>query len=136
MAPNLYTLKLSNFLKATFLISCPKRSHTRASCGGGALAHSAYTYCPSPLGLGRTHCTNIAHDLVHAARGTIGKKGWRTKKDQIASGDNTTVFVVPLNCHRTVLESGCLGGETYDNPLESNPITYASESVEESVSKQ
>ncbi len=79
--------------------------------------------------------TSIAQDLILAARGTIGKKGWRTKKDQIASGDDITVFVVPLSCHRTVPESGCLG-EIYDNPLECNPITYASGSVEENVVKQ
>ena len=73
--------------------------------------------------------TTIAHDLILAARGTFGKKGWRTKKDQIASGDDITVFVVPLNCHRTPPTSGCLG-ETLDNPLEANPIAYASGSTE------
>lgn len=69
--------------------------------------------------------THIAHDLILAARGTFGKKGWRTKKDQIASGDDITVFVVPLNSHHTVPKQGCLG-ETLDNPLDSDPITYAS----------
>jgi len=72
--------------------------------------------------------TSIAHDLILAARGTFGKKGWRTKKDQIASGDDITVFVVPLNCHRTEPQSGCLG-EIGDN-AEVNPITYASKSSE------
>ena len=73
--------------------------------------------------------TTVAHDLILAARGTFGKKGWRTIKDQIASGDDITVFVVPLNCHRSVPAPGCLG-ETGDDPLESNPITYASGSAD------
>lgn len=69
--------------------------------------------------------TQMARDLVLAARGTFGKKGWRTKKDQIASGDDITVFVIPLDCHQTAIKQGCLG-ETGENPLESDPITYAS----------
>ena len=69
--------------------------------------------------------TNLARDLITAARGSFGKKGWRTKKDQPASGDDITVFVVPLNCHYTPPKSGCLG-ETFDNPSDSDPITYAS----------
>lgn len=69
--------------------------------------------------------TQVARDLVLAARGTFGKKGWRTKKDQIASGDDITVFVIPLNSHQSVIKPGCLG-ETCDNPLDSDPITYAS----------
>ena len=69
--------------------------------------------------------TQMARDLVLAARGTFGKKGWRTKKDQIASGDDITVFVIPLNCHLMPIKPGCLG-ETCENPLESAPITYAS----------
>ena len=69
--------------------------------------------------------TQMAQDLVLAARGTFGKKGWRTKKDQIASGDDITVFVIPLNCHQTPVQAGCLG-ETCDDLLEADPITYAS----------
>lgn len=69
--------------------------------------------------------TQMARDLILAARGTFGKKGWRTKKDQIASGDDITVFVIPLNCHQSPVKAGCLG-ETCDNPLDSDPITYAS----------
>ena len=66
--------------------------------------------------------TNIAHDLVLAARGTLGEKGWRTAKEQIASGDDITVFVVPLNCHRAPPKSGCLGETDYSNEV-SDPIT-------------
>ena len=69
--------------------------------------------------------TNVAHDLVLAARGTFGKKGWRTAKEQIASGDDITVFVVPLHCHKTSPKPGCLG-ESFDNLHDSDPITYAS----------
>jgi serine/threonine protein phosphatase PrpC len=69
--------------------------------------------------------TQMARDLVQAARGSFGKKGWRTTKDQIASGDDITVFVIPLNCHQTPVKTGCLG-ETSENPLECDPITYAS----------
>lgn len=69
--------------------------------------------------------TNVAHDLVLAARGTFGKKGWRTAKEQIASGDDITVFVVPLHCHKTPPKPGCLG-ESFDSLHDSDPITYAS----------
>ncbi len=69
--------------------------------------------------------TVMAHDLILAARGSFGKKGWRTKKDQIASGDDITVFVIPLNLHHTPPKPGCLG-ETCDDLLDSDPITYAS----------
>ena len=68
---------------------------------------------------------NVAHDLVLAARGTFGKKGWRTAKEQIASGDDITVFVVPLNCHNTPPKPGCLGETDCSNEF-SDPITYAS----------
>lgn len=69
--------------------------------------------------------TQMARDLVLAARGTFGKKGWRTKKDQIASGDDITVFVIPLDSYFTPIKPGCLG-ETCDVPMEADPITYAS----------
>ncbi len=69
--------------------------------------------------------THMAIDLITAARGTFGKKGWRTKKDQIASGDDITVFVVPLNTHQAPPKSGCLG-EDLDNVADSDPIAYAS----------
>lgn len=70
--------------------------------------------------------TTIAHNLVLAARGTFGKKGWRTAKEQIASGDDITVFVVPLMYTDTPPKSGCLG-EAFDNAGEnSDPIAYAS----------
>ena len=70
--------------------------------------------------------TNIAHDLVLAARGTFGKKGWRTGKEQIASGDDITCFVVPLISHRAPPKPGCIG-EVVDYCSESNdPVTYTS----------
>lgn len=70
--------------------------------------------------------TTIAHNLVLAARGTLGKKGWRTAKEQIASGDDITVFVVPLMCIQAPPKSGCLG-ETFENAGENyDPIAYAS----------
>ena len=76
--------------------------------------------------------TNIAHDLVLAARGTYGRDGWRTAKEQLASGDDITVFVVPLNCHRAPPKSGCLG-ETETSNETSDPITYASGPPERAV---
>ncbi len=72
--------------------------------------------------------TNIAHDfkLVYATRGMLGMDGWRTAKEQIASGDDITVFVVPLNCHQSPPKAGCLG-EAFDNPSECvDPITNVS----------
>jgi protein phosphatase 1H len=70
--------------------------------------------------------TAIAHNLVLAARGTLGKKGWRTAKEQIASGDDITVFVVPLMHAQTKPKPGCLG-ETFESAGENtDPIAYAS----------
>ena len=70
--------------------------------------------------------TTIAHNLVLAARGTFGKKGWRTAKEQIASGDDITVFVVPLMYTNSPPKPACLG-EAFDNAGEnSDPIAYAS----------
>lgn len=76
--------------------------------------------------------TQMARDLVIAARGTFGKKGWRTKKDQIASGDDITVFVIPLNCHQTPVKPGSLG-ENSDSPHENDLITYPSSNNSEAV---
>ena len=69
--------------------------------------------------------TQVAHDLVLAARGTFGKKGWRTAKEQIASGDDITVFVIPLHVYHTPPKLGCLG-EAMDSTELSYPIAYAS----------
>jgi len=69
--------------------------------------------------------THMASDLIAAARGTFGKKGWRTIKDQIASGDDITVFVVPLNAHQVPPKGGCLG-EMLDDLTDSDPIAYSS----------
>ena len=51
----------------------------------------------------------VAHDLVLAARGILGEKGWRTAKEEIASGDDITVFVIPLHMYHTPPKLGCLG---------------------------
>lgn len=85
------------------------------------IVHDAFVNYPNDEKI----LSQIARDLVLAARGTFGKKGWRTKKDQIASGDDITVFVIPLHCHLSPPKPGCLG-EMCDNPLESDPITFAS----------
>ena len=70
--------------------------------------------------------TTVAHNLVLAARGTFGKKGWRTAKELIASGDDITVFVVPLMYVSSLPRSGCLG-EEFDSAGENpDPIAYAS----------
>ena len=70
--------------------------------------------------------TTVAHNLVLAARGTLGKKGWRTAKEQIASGDDITVFVVPLVHTQTPPRQGCLG-ETFEITGENcDLIAYAS----------
>ena len=77
--------------------------------------------------------STIAHNLVLAARGTLGKKGWRTAKEQIASGDDITVFVVPLMYTQTPPQPSCLG-EIYENVGESSdPIAYASGPPETSL---
>ena len=69
--------------------------------------------------------TNVAKELVLAARGSFGKKGWRTTKEQIASGDDITCFVLPLHCHHTTPQSGCLG-ENYDFSDITDPVKYMS----------
>ena len=69
--------------------------------------------------------TQAAHDLVLAARGAFGKKGWRTAKEQIASGDDITVFVVPLHAYQTPPKQGSLGEALHNTEL-CNPIAYAS----------
>ena len=37
-----------------------------------------------------------AYDLIAAARGIYGPKGWRIRNHQIASGDDITCFIIPL----------------------------------------
>lgn len=81
--------------------------------------------------------TNVAKELVQAARGMFGKKGWRTAKEQIASGDDISCFAIPLNTYSTPPRSGCLG-ESFDHLLE-DPVKYGSgpgqgEPVQEFVS--
>jgi len=53
--------------------------------------------------------TNLARELVLSARGSLTQKGWRTQKDQIASGDDITCFVIPLMHYSKPPSSGCLG---------------------------
>lgn len=72
--------------------------------------------------------TNIAKELIVAARGVFGKKGWRTAKEQSASCDDITCFVIPLHMHSTTPTPGCLG-EAYDHAgvdSASDPIKYVS----------
>jgi len=52
---------------------------------------------------------NLARELVLSARGSLTQKGWRTQKDQIASGDDITCFVIPLMHFSKPPSSGCLG---------------------------
>ena len=59
----------------------------------------------------------IANDLVLCARGTLTQKGWRTQKDQIASGDDITCFVIPLMHYSKPPTPGCLG-EVMIDPLD------------------
>lgn len=68
--------------------------------------------------------TNIAKELVTAARGVFGKKGWRTAKEQNASCDDISCFVVPLHCYATMPKPGCLG-EGFETGSD-NPIKYGS----------
>lgn len=71
--------------------------------------------------------TNIAKELVLTARGMFGKKGWRTTKEQIASGDDITCFVLPLNCYQSPPEPGCLGdGYDYSPSAITDPVKYVS----------
>ena len=73
--------------------------------------------------------TNIAKELVSAARGVFGKKGWRTTKEQSASCDDITCFVIPLNQFLVPPPPGCLG-ESFDHLGDSlDPIKYSSGTV-------
>ena len=71
--------------------------------------------------------TILAKELVTAARGVFGKKGWRTAKEQSASCDDITCFVIPLHKFKTPPAKGCLG-ESFDHMIDVNfdPIKYAS----------
>ena len=37
--------------------------------------------------------------MVDEARGTLGERGWRTRKGDVASYDDISVFVIPLATH-------------------------------------
>ena len=70
--------------------------------------------------------TILAKELVTAARGVFGKKGWRTSKEQSASCDDITCFVLPLHKYTDTHNKGCLG-ESFDNFLDNcDPIKYTS----------
>lgn len=49
------------------------------------------------LTAGDTLYQTVAHELVLAARGNFGPRGWRGRDQQIASGDDITCFVIPLH---------------------------------------
>lgn len=68
--------------------------------------------------------TIVARELVTAARGVFGKKGWRTAKEQSASCDDITCFVIPLHKYRSPPGKGCLG-ESFDH-WNDDPIKYSS----------
>ena len=44
--------------------------------------------------------SHLAHELVATSRGQFGPKGWKSKNNQIASGDDITCFVIPLHKYR------------------------------------
>ncbi len=71
--------------------------------------------------------TTLAKELVTAARGVFGKKGWRTTKEQSASCDDITCFVIPLNKFKTPPAKDSLG-ESFDHMIDMNvdPIKYTS----------
>lgn len=69
--------------------------------------------------------TNICKELVLAARGQFGKKGWRTAKEQSASCDDISCFVVPLYSYAIAPKPGCLGEEILDGDS-TDPIKYGS----------
>jgi serine/threonine protein phosphatase PrpC len=77
--------------------------------------------------------TNIAKELVTAARGMFGKKGWRTAKEQSASCDDISCFVIPLNTYMTTPKPGCLG-EALDHLIDmSDPIKYSSGATDDFI---
>ena len=45
-------------------------------------------------------CPHLAHELVATSRGQFGPKGWKSRNNQIASGDDITCFVIPLHKYR------------------------------------
>ena len=54
------------------------------------------------LTAGDTLYQTVAHELVLAARGNFGPRGWRGRDQQIASGDDITCFVIPLHKYTSV----------------------------------
>lgn len=45
---------------------------------------------------------SAAQELVMAARGVLREKGWRIHEDKPGSGDDITVFVIPLSRHQNM----------------------------------
>lgn len=70
--------------------------------------------------------TNVARELVLAARGQFGKKGWRTAKEQSASCDDISCFVIPLHTYTTSPSPGCLGEEDIIGGDSIDPVRYGS----------
>lgn len=46
---------------------------------------------------------SAAQELVMHARGVSKSGSWRTSEDKMASGDDISVFVIPLHCYQTML---------------------------------
>eukprot|EP00794_Sanderia_malayensis_P007341 gene7341-8161_t len=55
-----------------------------------------------------------AQALVDEARGTLGERGWRTRKGEAASYDDISVFVIPLRRHSFVNQHSTVERETSD----------------------
>lgn len=45
--------------------------------------------------------TLAAQDLLMRSRGVLKERGWRLPNDRLGSGDDITVFVIPLAGHES-----------------------------------
>lgn len=60
----------------------------RESAGSGVTAE---LYCAVP-----PRYTMVAQELVVRSRGVLKERGWRLANDKLGSGDDISVFVIPL----------------------------------------
>ncbi|XP_071810104.1 protein phosphatase 1H-like [Asterias amurensis] len=69
---------------------------------------------------------SAGQELIMAARGILKTNGWRTKDGRLGSGDDITVFIIPLCHHRglspqnSITESQDASGTSPDSPENQN----------------
>lgn len=68
--------------------------------------------------------TLAAQDLLMRSRGVLKERGWRLPNDRLGSGDDITVFVIPLAGHESETWRGC--SHHYDRADSLGPFPWSS----------